>query len=541
MLNIANLSKTLGGRLLYQGASFQVYEGEKVGLVGPNGSGKSSLFRMIMREESPDGGQISFPEKKRIAYFSQSVGEMKGRTALQEVLQGDEKILELQEKLKEFEAKLADYDALSEDEVAKLLEKMGEVQTEFENRGGYDLEIRAQEILTGLGISPEDHQKKVEHFSGGWKMRIALAKVLVTNPDLILMDEPTNYLDMETILWLEEWLKQFKGAVLMTTHDYYFMNNIAKKIVAISNGRIATFSGNYDFYLQEKEVRLSQVKAEAARQQKNLQKEEEFIARFKARASHAAQVQSRVKKLEKIERIEVPPEELKIDFDFAKPDRGGDEVIVLENLAKVWTRDDGSTLNVFENLTTTISRLEKVALVGVNGAGKSTLLKVITGQSEPTAGTFRIGPSIKMGYFSQFVLDVLDGESTVFDAIRAVLSEASDGYINNLLAAFLFRGGDTEKKIKYLSGGEKSRLVLAQILSQKNNFLVLDEPTNHLDIASREVLLKALQEFEGTVVFVSHDRHFLDRLATKVYEIDKNQVTIYPGNYQYYLEKKAKK
>lgn len=538
MLNISGVSKILGGETLYSNANIQINENEKVGLVGPNGAGKSTLFRMIIKEDSPNEGQISFPEKKRLAYFSQNVSEMKGKTALEEVISSDEEISGMQSKLRVYEAKLSDPN-LDPDEMNKILVEMGDVQTEFEKRGGYDLEYRAEEILSGLGISAEDHHKKTEEFSGGWKMRIALAKVLVLKPDLILMDEPTNYLDMETILWLEEWLQNYEGAVFMTTHDRDFMNNVVKKIVEIAHGTVTTYSGNYDFYEKEREIRREQLRAEHSRQQSMLKKEEEFIAKFKARASHAAQVQSRVKKLEKIDRVELPPEEDIISFEFSNPSRGGDDVVVLKNLKKIWKKKDGSDHLVFENLNATIKRQEKIALVGVNGAGKSTLLKVLTKHTEASSGSAEIGPSIKMGYFSQFSFDVLRPENTVFDEVRSTLSEASDGYIRNLLAAFLFRGDDVEKKVKHLSGGEKSRLILAVLLSQNNNFLVLDEPTNHLDIKSREVLLNALKTYEGTVLFVSHDRHFLTELSEKVLEVSGHQVLTYPGNYQYYLEQKS--
>ncbi|MBT4792473.1 MAG: ABC-F family ATP-binding cassette domain-containing protein, partial [Halobacteriovoraceae bacterium] len=472
-----------------------------------------------------------------IAYFSQNVGEMHGKTALQEVIEGDDKVRILQKQLTTFETQLMDCEKLSEDEMNKILIKMGDVQTEFEKRGGYDLEPRAEVILTGLGVSPADHQKPVEQFSGGWKMRIALAKVLVRNPDLIVMDEPTNYLDMETILWIEEWLRNFKGAIFMTTHDVDFMNNVCNKIIEIAHGKITSYSGNYDFYFQEKNIRLKQLKAEHARQQAMLAKEEDFIAKFKARASHAAQVQSRVKKIEKIERIELPPEEESINFDFSTPPRGSDDVIIMEGITKAWKTDNDNSKQVFSNLSARIKRLSKIAIVGVNGAGKSTLLKVIAGQTDPSVGHISIGPSIKLGYFSQYSLEVLEPEITVFDQIRSELSQASDGYIRNLLAAFLFRGDDVNKKIKHLSGGEKSRLVLAKLLSQNNNLLILDEPTNHLDIQSRKVLLDALRSFEGTIIFVSYDRHFLKELAENVYEVDKGKINIYPGNYQYYTDK----
>ena len=539
MLNISNVSKIAGGETLYSNATFQINPGEKVGLVGPNGAGKTTLFRLIIGEDKPETGQISFPDKLRLAYFSQKVGEMKGRTAIKEVIEGDENIAKLSAQMKEFEDKLANCADYTDDEMNEILMQMGEVQTEFEKVGGYDLETRAEEILTGLGIMPEDHHKMVEDFSGGWKMRIALAKVLVLSPDMIIMDEPTNYLDIETILWLEDWLQNFKGAIFMTTHDRDFMNNVCNKIVEINFGKVTVYSGNYDFYTQEKDLRLKQLKAEAARQQEMLAKDEEFIAKFKARASHAAQVQSRQKKIDKIERIVIPPEEEKISFEFSNPPRGGDDVVVIDNISKEWTNSKGEKIEVFSGLSRIVKRLEKVAVVGVNGAGKSTLLKVITGHTEPTTGHVKIGPSIKVGYFSQYSLDVLKPENTVFDQIREELAEASDGYIRNLLAAFLFRNDDVLKKVKHLSGGEKSRLVMAKLLSQNNNFLVLDEPTNHLDIASREVLLDALKRFEGTIMFVSHDRHFLNELTEKVLEVDKGAINIYPGNYQYYLDKKS--
>lgn len=536
MLNISNLSKIQGGETLYSNVNLQINPGEKVGLVGPNGTGKTTLFRMIIGEEKPDTGQITFPDKFRMAYFSQNVGEMSGESAIEVVLHGDENIKVLKEKLREYENKLSDPE-LDPDEMNDILMKMGDVQTEFEKRGGYDLETRAEEVLTGLGIMPEDHHKQIEEFSGGWKMRIALARVLVVSPDLIIMDEPTNYLDMETILWLEKWLQDFSGAVFMTTHDRYFMNNVCKKIIEVANRRVTTFSGNYDFYEKDKDVRLNQLKSEFKKQQDSIQKDKEFIAKFKARASHAAQVQSRVKQLEKIDIVELPPEEQTIDFEFSTPPRGGDDVVVLKDLKKTWPKKDGQEQLIFNGLDTTIKRLEKLAVVGVNGAGKSTLLKTICGQTEPSGGEVIIGPSIKLGYFSQYSFDVLDPEKSVLEEVSSVLTTASDGYIRNLLAAFLFRGDDVLKKVKYLSGGEKSRLILATLLSQNNNLLVLDEPTNHLDIASREVLLKALKKYEGTIILVSHDRHFLKELAEKVYEIDKNKVTIYPGNYDYYLSK----
>ncbi len=535
MLSLSQLNKMQGGELLYSNVSLQIYAGEKVGLVGPNGTGKTTLFRMIIGEDTTYEGQISFPEKLRMAYFSQNVGELAGKSALQVVLSGDEKVELLQKELSVFENQLADPE-LDPDKMNEILIKMGDVQTEFEKRGGYDLESRAEEVLTGLGIMPEEHHKDIGEFSGGWKMRIALARVLVIKPDLIIMDEPTNYLDMETILWLEEWLKSFEGAIFMTTHDREFMNSVCNKIVEVANRRVTVYSGNYDFYEKERAIRRGQLVSEAKKQKESIAKDEDFIARFKARASHAAQVQSRVKKLEKIQLVDVPDEEQSINFEFPTPPRGGDDVVIVKDLSKKWPKNEGEQV-VFENLNATIKRQDCLAVLGVNGAGKSTLLKTICGHTDASSGSVQIGPSIKVGYFSQFSFDVLDPNRTVLEETQAALSQASDGYLRNLLACFLFRGEDVLKKVRHLSGGEKSRLILAVLLSQNNNFLVLDEPTNHLDIQSREVLLQALKKFDGTIVFVSHDRHFLRELTKKVYEVDRNKVTIYPGDYHYYLEK----
>ena len=538
MISISGLCKNYGPQVLFQDAGFQIYAGEKIGLVGPNGVGKTTIFRILVGQDSYDKGQVSIPEKVRMSYFSQNVGEMKGNTALQEVLEGNKRAFELATKMSGIETQLED-PSLDPDEMDKILGHLGEYQEEFEKIGGYDIESNAEEILTGLGIAPSDHKKKTEEFSGGWKMRIALAKVLVSKPDLILMDEPTNYLDLETIIWLEEWLKNFKGAVLLTTHDREFMTNIAKKIVEVGNQTLTTYTGNYDFYLREREIRKKQLEAAYRRQQDMLAKEEDFIARFAARASHAAQVQSRVKKIDKIERVELPVEERTIDFEFPVPPRGSNDVVVMKDLGKKWLKPDGSDHWVFRNLTCQINRLDKVAVVGVNGAGKSTLLKVITGMTEPSEGIVNIGPSCVVGYFGQFTLEVLSPEATPVDEIRAKLTHVSDGYIRNLLAAFLFQGDDVFKKIKVLSGGEKARLVLAILFGMNCNVLILDEPTNHLDLKSREVLLNNLKQYEGTVMFVSHDRFFLNELATRVLEVDQSGVTMYNGPYSYYHEKTA--
>lgn len=536
MIHLSNISKQHGNKILYRNGSFQINEGEKIGLVGPNGAGKSTIFRIITGEEGIDGGTISKSDKTVIGYFSQNIEDMRGRTALEEVKSAVGNITQMQADMKIYEEKLADPE-LDPDEMMKILETYGELQAEFERLGGYDLESRAAEILTGLGIGPDDYHRPTESFSGGWKMRIALAKILAINPEVLLMDEPTNHLDVESIVWLEEWLSNFKGAILMTSHDRDFMNRLVGKIVEIANKTITVYGGNYDFYERESAIRLEQLIAAAKRQEDMLAKEEEFIARFAARASHAAQVQSRVKKLEKIDRIEVPTEESEIKFEWPVPPRGGDEVVKFENLGKIW-KSDNREKNVFSGAKALVKRLDRVAVVGVNGAGKSTLLKIISGETEPTSGTLQLGASINIGYFSQNSLDVLDPSSTVIDEVHSRMPNAGLGTVRTLLGAFKFSGEEAEKKISILSGGEKSRVVLATILAQPVNFLILDEPTNHLDIVSRGILLDAIKNFPGTVMIVSHDRHFLREITTRVFEVDKNQLIIYEGNYEYYQFKK---
>ncbi len=535
MIHISNLSKNYGNKVLYKNASFQLNTGEKIGLVGPNGAGKTTIFRILVNEEGYESGQVAKPERVVIGYFSQNIEDMHGRSVLDEVKSAAGRLPIIQKQLLDFELKLAE--PMGDDEMTRILEEYGELQAEFEQRGGYDLDSRAAEIITGLGIPPADHGRDTGTFSGGWKMRIALAKILILNPDVLLMDEPTNHLDLESIVWLESWLKNFKGSLLMTSHDREFMNRLVSKIIEVANQTVTVYGGNYDFYEREKEIRKEQLIAAGKRQDEMLAKEEEFIARFAARASHAAQVQSRVKKLEKIDRIEVPSEEKAIHFEWPEPPRGGDEVVKLEGLSKIWEREDGGKVSVFQNANALVKRLDRVAVVGVNGAGKSTLLKIIAGQATPTAGKATVGASIEAGYFSQNSLDVLDPRSTVLEEVHSRIPTASLGYVRNLLGAFKFSGDEVDKKISILSGGEKSRVVLATILSNPVNLLILDEPTNHLDIQSRDVLLEAVSRFPGTVMIVSHDRHFLRKMTTRVFRLDHHELTVFNGTWDYYLEK----
>jgi len=536
MIHLTDISKQHGAQILFQNANMQILPGSRTGLVGPNGAGKSTVFRLITGEEGADKGEISCSKKTVIGYFSQNVGDMSGCTALEEVMSASSEVLQLGEQMKEMEADMAK--PMDDAEMGILLERYGNAVEEFERRGGYDLEPRAQALLTGLGIGPDDFNRPVESFRGGWKMRIELAKILTINPDVLLLDEPTNHLDVESIIWLEEWLTtEFKGALLMTCHDRDFMNRIVSRIIEVGNMTATTYSGNYDFYLQEREIRRKQLLASFNRQQEMLAKEEEFIARFAARPSHAAQVQSRIKKLEKIERIVLPPEQKKITFEFAEAPRSGDDVVSLNEVGKTWLAVGGFEKSVFGGVSGLVRRQDKIAVVGVNGAGKSTFLKVLAGQTETSKGTVTIGANVTIGYFSQHSMDILDPLKTVFETVQEAIPHSTIGVVRNLCAAFLFQGDDVDKRIAHLSGGEKSRVVLATLLAKPLNLLILDEPTNHLDIQSRETLLDALQKFAGTLVIVSHDRHFLRSLVGRVFEIDHGEMRIYEGDYSYYLEK----
>ncbi len=532
MLNLTNISKIHGGRILFAEANFQANPGDRIGLVGPNGSGKTTLFRLITGEESLDEGQITLPNKATVGYFSQSVAEMSGSSPIEAVLQAAG-FLALKNELSDLEQKLCE--PLDEDEMTRVLDRYGEAQARFDTAGGYELEIRAETVLTGLGIPAQDQQLPLESFSGGWKMRVALASVLVKQPDLLLMDEPTNHLDLESIMWLEDWLSHYPGALILTSHDREFMNRAVNKILEIRQGNIDVYGGNYDFYERERNIRSEQQAAAHRRQQVMLEKEKEFIARFKARASHAAQVQSRVKKLEKIDLLEAPIEERAVKFEFQVPPRSGDEVVKIQNVTKTWIRVDGRETEALKEVDCLVKRLDKVAVVGINGAGKSTMLKLMAHQTEPSNGVVKIGASVKAGYFSQNSLDLLDPTSTVIETVAAALPDMNIGTVRTLLGCFLFSGNDVDKKISILSGGERSRVVLATLLGQPLNFLILDEPTNHLDIKSREILMEALKEFEGTFVLVSHDRHFLREVTNRTFAIKDHRLQIFEGGYDEYL------
>jgi len=535
MISFSRVSKQYGRQVLFVDASFQLNPGEKVGLVGPNGSGKTTLFRMIVGEETPDEGEVSVPKKLTVGYFRQDVEDMSGRSVLDEAIAGSGRAGALHHELEALNHAMADPGHV--DEMDRILARFGEVQEEYEHLGGYALESQAREVLHGLGLADEQIDGDVGALSGGWKMRVAIARVLLGRPDVLLLDEPTNHLDIESIIWLEAFLKSLPGALMMTSHDRDFMNRIVNRIAEIDGGEITAYSGNYDFYERERAIREANREAAYARQQAMLAKEQRFIDRFAAHAAKAAQVQSRVKALEKIEKIELPKKRRVVDFDFRQPARSGDQVAVLADVSKAYGRRV-----VHDGVNLTIRRGDRWAVMGRNGAGKTTLLKMIAGVLKPDRGSVQIGASVKLGYFAQQAVELLDPDLTVWQQIEKDFPQESRGVLRNLLGAFQFPGDDVEKRIRSLSGGEKTRLVMARMLLDPPNFLVLDEPTNHLDLATKEMLVQSLGDFEGTMIFVSHDRMFLRGLSNRVLELGgetgtEAQPHAYPGSYVEYVQR----
>jgi len=533
VISLSRVGKQYGRQVLFVDASFQLNPGEKVGLVGPNGAGKTTLFRMIVGEESADEGDVSVPKRITIGYFRQDVEEMSGRSVLDEAIAGSGRVGVLHHQLEALQHAMTD--PAKADDMDRILARFGEVQEEYEHLGGYGLEAQAREVLHGLGFDDQRIDADVGLLSGGWKMRVAMARVLLGSPDVLLMDEPTNHLDIESIVWLEAYLKSRPGALLMTSHDREFMNRVVTKIAEIDDGEITVYSGNYDFYERERGIREANREAAYTRQQAMLAKEQRFIERFSAHAAKAAQVQSRVKALEKIEKIQLPKKRKVVRFDFRQPPRSGDQVAVLDGVSKSY----GERV-VHAGLSMTIRRGERWCVMGRNGAGKTTLLRMVAGALAPDAGEIALGASLKMGYFAQQALDLLDPDLTIEEQLQKDFPDESIGVLRNLAGAFQFSGDDIDKKIRALSGGEKTRLVIARMLLDPPNFMVLDEPTNHLDLFTKEMLIEALKDFEGTMLFVSHDRAFLRGLSNRVVELGgesgvETEPHLYPGSYVEYV------
>jgi ATPase subunit of ABC transporter with duplicated ATPase domains len=528
MIRIDGVSKRHGQQILFLEASAAIQRGEKVGLVGPNGAGKTTIFRLITGEEEPDDGQVAVDRGVTIGYFSQDASELKGVSVLEATLDGAGPVAASAHELHALEAAMADPERAGE--LDALVERYGEVHARFESLGGYALESRARAVLAGLGFSEAQVAGDVGLLSGGWKMRVALARILVMQPDALLLDEPTNHLDLESILWLEDFLRAFPGALVMTSHDREFTNRIVSKIVEIDSGELTTYSGNYDFYERQRALAEREQAAQFARQQAMLAKEQAFIERFKARASHAAQVQSRIKRIEKIERVEPPKRRESIEFQFGTPPRSGDDVARLAGVTKVY-----GDRKLFDGLDLLIRRRERWCVMGANGAGKSTLLKLVVGETQPDAGSAALGAAVKRGYFAQHSMELLEPDDSVWDTLHAAYPNASIGSLRTLAGCFGFPGDDVEKRVRLLSGGEKARLVLARMLYDPPNFLVLDEPTNHLDVGTKQMLIGALADYEGTLLLVSHDRHFLTALTNRVLELDGGEARLYGGGYAEYV------
>ena len=535
MISFSNINKQYGKQLIFVDACFQLNPGEKVGLVGPNGSGKTTLLRMVVGEDYPDEGEVSVPKRLTIGYFRQDVEEMHGRSTLDEAIAGSGRVGDLHQELESLHQGLEDPKRL--DQADQILERFGHVQEEYEHLGGYALEAQTREVLHGLGFEDDRIDGDVGELSGGWKMRVALARVLLGQPDVLLMDEPTNHLDIESIVWLEEFLRAYPGALLMTSHDREFMNRVVSKVAEIDSGAIMVYSGNYDFYQRERAIRESNQQAAFARQQAMFAKEQRFIDRFKTHAAKAAQVQSRIKALDKIEKIELPKKWKVVKFELRAPPRSGDQVVVIEDLYKAY----GPRV-LYAGFNLTVRRGERWAVMGRNGAGKTTLLKMIAGAALPDDGSVRLGASLSLGYFAQQSLDVLDPDLSIIEQLQKDFPQDGMGSLRTLAGAFQFSGDDVDKKIRALSGGEKSRLAIARMLYNPPNFLVLDEPTNHLDLATKEMLTEVLSQFEGTMIFVSHDRAFLRGLGSRVLELGGESGTdrsplVYPGSYVEYVQK----
>lgn len=534
MLAAENLSIEYGARALFRDLSFTIRAKERWAFAGPNGAGKSTLMKIIAGIETPDTGRLIKAKQSTVGYLPQEGVEHKGTRLYDEVAKAFDDVLRLQEQLREVEAQLESCDPES-DEYGDLLEVFGDLQLRLDHHDVDRMKPRIEKILNGLGFKEKDLNRPCEEFSGGWQMRIALAKLLLSEPSILLLDEPTNHLDIETVQWLEQWLRGYGGAVALISHDRSMLDNLTNRTLAFENGQAQLYSGNYSFYLRERETRKEQVERAYRNQQKEIERTQKLIDRFRAKATKAKMVQSRIKQLEKMALIELEQEAGGIQFEFPQPERSGETVLKLEEVNKFY--DD---LHVLRDLNLQIDRGDRIAIVGVNGAGKSTFSRIISLDEDPSSGEVKTGHKVAISYFSQTHADELDPSKTVLETLEGSVREEAAGNLRTLLGAFLFRGDDVFKSVGVLSGGERGRLALARMLLQPANFLILDEPTNHLDIQSQEVLQRALQQYEGTYVIVSHNRSFLDPIVTKVLEfVPGRSPRLYYGNVSDYLEKKA--
>ena len=530
MIALDGVSKGYGGQQLLQDCTWRIGRGERIGLVGPNGAGKTTLCRILALVEETDAGRVHRDTGVTVGYLPQEVTTGEDRTVLAEALAGFDEVWRLESELEALAARMAGPGA-----DPGLTDTYGEVQHRFEALGGYRLEAEAKIILGGLGFSPEEVHRPLAEFSGGWRMRAALARLLLLRPDLLLLDEPTNHLDLESLGWLENFLAAYEGSVVIVSHDRYFLNRMVTAIAELAGGSVTLYHGDYDHFLVEREARQALREAQARNQAKRVAEIERFIDRFRYKASKARQVQSRVKMLDRMERIETEAEARRIHFSFPQPPRTGRLVARLAGVRKAY----GDNV-VYSGVDFLVERGDRVALVGVNGAGKSTLLKVLAGTLPFDAGERALGSHVEVQYYAQHQLDLLDPTRTVLEEIELAAPEAQISRLRTILGSFLFSGDTVEKKVAVLSGGEKARLALAKMLARPAALLCMDEPTNHLDLASKEVLEEALSGFNGTIVFISHDRYFINRIATQVVEVDRGHLTTHLGTYDDYLDHKAK-